>query len=179
MQPVWIAVSILFAVGFTALVCVAGGAAWYFTVQLRKLQQVISSSAQTLMEFSGDTTFAIVAKSLRQVAGELPEAIESIKTFNSSMSAFTKAIFVEQPTRKPAVESGEGEFIAYDEGRAAQAEVNRRHKEQKLELSEEQLAGMRTDKKEPAPTAAIDSVLQKVLAQKPTDAEESLTGTPT
>lgn len=100
------------------------------------------------------------AKAITVLTGNLPEVMAGLKVFNETFSAIAKATFTQdtftgnqKPTSVPPDDSA---FIPYSEESAAQYEVNRRAQSERLVLSPEELAMMRTDK--PAPeTPTVES----------------------
>jgi hypothetical protein len=148
MQPVWIAIAILFAVGFTILMCVTFLGSYYAIVQMRKMQHSSDLTAKAIQDLLGDGSIARAAKALSTLSGEIPEAVISLRAFNKTMQQFTKLMFVQesQPAKiatAPAVE--ESAFIPYSEENAAEMEAIREAEKNNLNLSDEQLATMRTD----------------------------------
>jgi len=155
MQPVWIAVAILFAVGFTVLMCVTFLGSYYAIVQMRKMQHSADMSAKAIHELLGEGSVTRAARSLASLSEEIPEAVITLKAFNKTMAQFTKAMFVqEHPQSSIAAaasppEENESAFIPYSEEMAAVHETIREAQKNKLTLTDEQLAAMRTDHEPP------------------------------
>jgi hypothetical protein len=148
MQPVWIAVAILFAIGLTVLMCVTFLGSYYAIVQMRKMQQSADLSAKAINEMLGEGSITRAARSLSNLAEQMPEAVITLRAFNKTMAQFTKAMFVEQspqPAKVVVTEESESAFIPYSEEGAAMHEVIREAQKNKLNLTDEQLATMRTD----------------------------------
>jgi EamA domain-containing membrane protein RarD len=144
MQTVWVAVGILFAIFFTIVMCVTMAVSVYAVLQMRKMQFAAEESAKAIRELVGDGAITRAAKNLNHLASDLlPEMTVILKAFNKTMIGFTKAMFVqEQEKQHPAEESA---FIPYTEQKAAEREVIREAEAQKMALTDEQLAMMRTD----------------------------------
>lgn len=172
MQPVWIAIAIIFAVGFTIVLAVGIAFAWYLILQMRKLHEVTSQQAKIMLEVMGDGSIVRMASAARVIAESIPEMLKVVKAFNVSMESFTKVVFSQEnavtPTRTQ--EPGDSAFYSYSESRAADSEVSRRRTDDTAGLTAEERKGMRTD-------APIKPVPESILPPKPPEGEEQLTDT--
>lgn len=144
-----------------------------FCVAMLKMMSTLQESAKLVVEaakqiplimasvdrnFGEGSPTARAAKSVSSLSENLPMLIAGMKGFSDTMSVFFKAAFQEREVEKivsplsaPAEEfTGQ---IPYSEEAAAQYEQSRAAKAQRLELSKEEMAGMRTDKEPPEPAA--------------------------
>lgn len=137
----------------------------YFMLQgMKQLQQaaekVVSAVAVVQkIEAMADRNFgegsptARAAKSVSVLSENLPMLLAGMKSFSDTMSVFFKAAFQEREVEKvvsplsPAAD--DSQFVPYSEERAAQFEVERANKAQRLDLSKEEMAGMRTEAPKP------------------------------
>ena len=146
--------------------CALGVFCYFMLKGMKELQQaadkVVAAVAvvgrmESLLDrnFGEGSPAARAAKSVSALSENLPMLIAGMKGFSDTMSVFFKAAFQEREVEKivaplaPAVD--DSAFIPYSEEAAAQLERNRAAASQRLELSKEEMAGMRTDEEPPEP----------------------------
>ena len=172
MNGVEIAVAGLVFLLVGAGLCALGVFCYFMLRMMKGLQQsaeeVTRATRETLGEAKlivsqakdmlGDNSpLARAAKSVSSLSNNLPEVMAGLKIFSDTFSAVYRTTFnpekVQSATRPAPVED-DSQFIPYDEGQAAQFEETVRARRERFTLSDEELAGMRTDKvieKPPAP----------------------------
>lgn len=169
MQPVWIAIAIIFAVGFTIALVVGISSLWYLLLQMRKLHEVTSQQARAMQELMGEGSIVHLSRAARTLAENIPEIVTVVKLFNVSIAEFTKAVFRQESEAVPRVRPGRvdsgSEFYGYSEEVAAQSEATRKHQKDRVDLTGEQRSTMRTD--EP-PVRVPKEILPPLPPDEPT-----------
>ena len=152
MDNVWIAVGIIFAVGFTLVMCVTFAGSWYAIVQMRKVQAAADKTAELISNLVGDGSLNRAAKATSMLVDQMPELISVARDFNRTMAVFTKAMFVSDKGSEAARQGEDDGFYPYSEELAEQVEQAVAARRDRLELTDEQLKVMRTDHpKQPYP----------------------------
>lgn len=106
--------------------------------------------------FGDNSAVSRASKAVSSLSGNLPEVMAGLKVFNETFSAIYRTTFQPEKVQRAVrtqPSDDESQFIPYDEGQAAQYEEMARAQKERLVLSEEELAGMRTDKVREVPPA--------------------------
>jgi hypothetical protein len=146
--------------------CALGVFCYFMLKGMKELQQaadkVVAAVAvvgrmESLLDrnFGEGSPAARAAKSVSALSENLPMLIAGMKGFSDTMAVFFKAAFQEREVEKVisplATSVDDSQFIPYSEEAAAQFEVERAAKSQRLDLSKEELATMRTEAPKPQP----------------------------
>jgi len=110
--------------------------------------------------FGENSPTARAARSVAKLAENVPQIVGGMDAFSKTMNVFYRMAFDEKKVSEavpgvaaaPAVD--DSAFIPYSEEAAAQFEVERAAKSQRLDLSKEEMATMRTDAPKPEPEEA-------------------------
>jgi len=150
----------------------------YFMLQgMKQLQQAAEKVVAAVAVVSkmeamlGDgSPMARAAKSVSALSENLPMIMGGLKSFSTTMDVFLKVALDEKQVEKavrtpiPGVRTrveefvDESGFIPYSEEKAAQYEVERAANAQRLELSKDEMAGMRTDKEQAEEPQAEEAI---------------------
>jgi hypothetical protein len=144
MTGLWIAVAILFAFFVALLMCGFGIAFWYLLKILTKFKESVDKLAQVTAEVMQEGSFARISKSLFILSNNLPEMLDGFKEFSRVMKIFNKNAF--DPEKVAAAEPEEaGTVYTTSEAEQAQNEIVDTARRHKVNISDEQLATMRTE----------------------------------
>ena len=144
MTGLWIAVAVLFAFFIALLMCGFGIAFWYLLKILTKFKESVDKLSQVTAEVMQEGSFARISKSLFILSNNLPEMLDGFKEFSRVMKIFNKNAF--DPEKVAAAEPEDsGTAYATTEAEQAQNEIIGEAKRRGINLSNEQLATMRTE----------------------------------
>jgi hypothetical protein len=145
MTGLWIAVAVLFAFFLALLLCGFGFAFWYLLKILTRFKESVDKLAQVTAEVMQEGSFARISKSLLILSNNLPEMLDGFKEFSRVMKIFNKNAF--DPEKVAAAEPDEGKVYTTSEPEQAQNEIISEARRHKINLSDEQLATMRTEQR--------------------------------
>jgi hypothetical protein len=123
---------------------------------LAKAESVVSQVKEVAeRNFGENSPTARAARSVAKLAENVPQIVGGMDAFSKTMNVFYRMAFDEKKVSEavpgvaaaPAVD--DSAFIPYSEEAAAQFEVERAAKSQRLDLSKEEMATMRTDAPKP------------------------------
>jgi len=143
MTGLWIAVAILFAFFLALLLCASGFAFWHLLKILNSFKESVDKLSRVTGEVMQEGSFARISKSLFVLSNNLPEMLDGFKEFSRVMRIFSQNAF--DKDKVAAADSDAGTVYTQDEIQQAQEEVVQAAKRHKINISDEQLEGMRTE----------------------------------
>jgi hypothetical protein len=147
MTGLWIAVAVLFALFLGVLLCVVAFAFWYLLKILTRFRESVDSLSRVTGEVMQEGSLARMAKSLfvisRFIETGIPEMMDGFKEFSRVMKIFNKNAFDQE--KVAAAEPEAGSVYTATEAEQAQHELVEEAKRHKINISDEQLAAMRTE----------------------------------
>lgn len=174
MNSLEIVVAVLAAMLGGMGLCALGVFCYFMLKGMKELQQAadkvvgavaIVGRLEALLDrnFGEGSPTARAAKAVTALSENLPAILGGLKSFSTTMDIFLKAAFEEKkleesirtpiPGMSPAAAAiaDDSAFIPYSEEAAAQYEQTRAAQAQRVVLSKEEMAGMRTDEEPPEP----------------------------
>lgn len=143
---VYVIVAALVFMLFGIAICIMGFFFWTMLQQIKSLKATVDGLTKTANEVLGEGSFSRISKSMMIISTSLPELMIGMREFTRVMSIFSKNAFNPDvvPTAVTAPEKESG-FYPHSEERAAEFETRTEAKAHNINLTAEQLAGMRTD----------------------------------
>lgn len=147
MTALYVTVAALFFLMMGMAICLLG---FYLYAMMQQVKQ-LRASVDGLIKSSGDLlnegSFGRMSRSLVMISTEMPGILVGIKEFSRVMSIFSRNAFQPESPEPTVVagKDGESAFYPYSESNAASNEAAAEARKHGINLSEEELAGMRTD----------------------------------
>lgn len=157
-----VAAVVFMLVGFG--LCALGIFCYFMLKMMRDLQGAADEVVRVMRETLGESRAIVTqakellgensatsraAKAVSALSNNLPEIMGGLKVFNETFSMIYRRTFdPEKVKAPPAAEeevAGDSAFYGYSEQEAAQNEVTRNQRRERMVLSDVELAGMRTD----------------------------------
>lgn len=155
MTTAYVAVTAMIFLFLGMMICVAGFFAYYMLRMIRELKQAVDLQVKATHELLGEGSFTRISKSLSALSGSMPDIIGGIKEFASVMRMVFKAnqppedeggLGVRQRGSQPPSDGDSAFYPGVTDRDAAINEVAVEARRQRLVITDEQKAGMYTDK---------------------------------